>query len=198
MTREVLIDWTGAGGLTGVTVLHMNAELLPANQVTDTRAFLQSLVPYIATSTVAKVRAEGREFDPITGDLTGAWAAPASPQVVGEGSNGPVANASQGLIRWGTGTVVDGRFLKGRTFIPGMNVNQLSAGEVLITTQNAINALAQDFALDVELQIWHRPRAARAAGPGGIPAAVPARAGSVADVVTAQMWPEFAVLRKRR
>jgi len=96
-----------------------------------------------------------------------------------------VPDASQGLMRWSTGTIIDGRFVQGRTFIPGVSTSRVSQANLNAATQSAWNAAAVTLiAANVGLSVWHRP----VGGAGGFSAVV--------DGGTA--WSEFAVLRRRR
>lgn len=90
--------------------------------------------------------------------------------------------ATQGLIRWGTGAIVSGRRLQGHTFIPGATESLSSDGvpsSALLdkyTTAAAILATGGDDAC----VIWSRRHHTSAVASSGRP------------------WTEFAVLRSRR
>jgi len=96
--------------------------------------------------------------------------------------------ATQALCRWRTGTVVNGRNLRGRTFIPGLTTTSADDGQLISGHRVAIAAAAAALIADAnsELVIWHRPNP----DTGSL--------GLAAPVVTGTAWTEFAVMRSRR
>jgi hypothetical protein len=68
-------------------------------------------------------------------------------------------DANQGLIRWETGTFINGRRLRGRTFVPGLTEGWVSAGQLSTTAQTNWNTAAATFAVNgtnASLAIWSR------------------------------------------
>jgi len=131
------------------------------------------------------VRKSGRELDDATGTLTGIWGD--SPTYVGTGAGtvDSCPDATQVLLQWSTAAIVNGRFVRGRTFIPGLEVSALQLGNLqaaFITNFEAAQATL--IAAAVGFGIWHRP--------------VSASGGSQHDVVIGTTWDELAVLRRRR
>lgn len=108
----------------------------------------------------------------------------------------PLPFASQGLIRWTTGSYVDGRQVRGRTFVPalleGSNANGVPNSTLQTVMLNAANALIADAG--TILVVWHRPKYTSV--PGSPP--VLERPGSSANVSAASVWGQWAVLRSRR
>jgi len=90
--------------------------------------------------------------------------------------------ASQGLLRWRTGVYINGREVRGRTFIPGIVVSNNDNGGVLAAYQTTVNnaAAALIATSDANLQIWTRAN------------------NNAATVTSGSMWNQFAVLRSRR
>nr|CRY97468.1 hypothetical protein [uncultured prokaryote] len=196
--REFIIQYSGPGGSSGLSVLYADASLLPDNQLDDLQAFLTALAPEVSNQATMFLPNEGREIDPVTGALTGQWQGATQTVVTGTGGTSVVSNADQVLIRWSTDEVLDGRFIKGRMFLPNVAGSANAGGEVAAVPSGNIAGAAQDMAIAVGLYVWHRPRPAKPAGPGGVPPATTARDGAAVDVVTATVWREFAVLRGRR
>lgn len=95
---------------------------------------------------------------------------------------------SQALVRWRTNGIVNGRSLRGRSFVPGLTTTSADDGRVIAATQATINAAAAALILDANstLVVWHRP-----SGPG-------ATDGNSATVVTGTCWSQYASLRSRR
>lgn len=185
--REILVDWTGVQGGGMVSVFNFGISgpgIVTAQReaINDALASLDSVVSSTASWTV---RTDGREFDVATGTLTGSWS-DSTPYTATGGSIGsaPVPDAAQGLIRWTTDTIVNGRFVRGRTFIPGlrgdMTSGNLSSADItaLQTGADLLVSAAVDFG------VWHRPQ-------GGA-------GGALAPVTGASVWSEYAILRRRR
>lgn len=160
-----------------------------APPVTTQRAalgtFLAGLASVLRTSTTWAVRTSGREVSEATGTLTGEWIDSDPQSGNGSEAQAAVADATQALVRWSTGVVVNGRFLKGRTFIPGLEIDALVGGNLSTGAQSTIGAAAGNLiAADVGFSIWHRPT-------DGV-------GGSLHPVLGTSVWSEFAVLRRRR
>lgn len=185
MVREIIVDWTTPSGGGKATVMYF----LEATAVTDQRDALETMLNGInssmAVGTTWSIRTVGRELDTATGSLLGEWTDGRAKSGAGTSTGEPLPDASQALIRWTTGNVVAGRFLKGRTFIPGISalfsVDGNLGGLALTNMTNAVNTFV---AAAVQAAVWHRP----VSGAGGVAWAI--EGGSV--------WTEFAVLRRRR
>lgn len=96
-------------------------------------------------------------------------------------SGNQVPFASQAIVRWRTGVFVNGREIRGRTFLPGLQGG--SADGVLSSAQiSAIDTAASALIADSnsELQVWSREH------------------GQAADVISGTAWNQFGVLRSRR
>nr|CRY97804.1 hypothetical protein [uncultured prokaryote] len=185
MVREILVDWTGPGAGDKVSVFHFIEATPVADQRSALAAFLNACDAELTTTTTWTIRQEGRELDTATGALVGAWTD--STPHTGSGGNGTavVADATQVLIRWNTGNIVGGRFLKGRTFLPGLATIEVNGGNLNPAARTTfLNAAAAFIAAAVQVAVWHRPQS----GSGG----------AVWAVETADVWSELAVLRRRR
>lgn len=136
------------------------------------------------------------DYDPIciaveatTGVLTGAFAGTDPSSTVCTGTGDALPRQTQGLVRLQTSTVIDGRRLRGRIYVPGpleaantatgipssSYTSTITAGFATIFTPGATGSNAV---------IWHRPQA----GSGG-------NAAVITGVSTATTW---SVLRSRR
>lgn len=185
MVREILVDWVTPAGGGQVSVFHFIEATAVASQRSALAAFLNTIDNNMTTTSSWSIRNAGREVDTATGALTASWGDSASLSGAGSIPGSPVADATQALVRWNTGRVVAGRFLRGRTYIPGVSQGSLSGGNLLSTTQSAYAAAGQTLvSAAVQLAVWHRPTA----GAGG----------EAWAVQTASCWGEFAVLRRRR
>lgn len=136
------------------------------------------------------------DYDPIciaveatTGVLTGAFAGTDPLSTAGTGTGDPLPRQTQGLIQWSTSTVLNGRRLRGRLYVPGLlEGSNTATGVVAGATVTALVAGASTvFAAGATASnpvIWHRP------GPGG--------AGASAAITGASASTKWAVLRSRR
>lgn len=116
------------------------------------------------------------------GEHTGAYA---TTPVTGTGAASqtilpPALNA---LCQWRTGTYVNSREVRGRTFIPGLTINQLGTNGSLTTSfiasmQTIVNALIS--ASGPDFAVWDRTHA------------------GIVPVTTGTPWASWAVLRSRR
>lgn len=185
MPREILVDWTTINGAGKVSVFHFLEASSVATQRAALATFLGAVDAYLDNSTTWTIRTAGREVLSATGALTGAWTESTAYTGTGASAGEPAADATQVLFRWLTDHIVGSRFLQGRTFIPGIDINQLSGGNLLPATVTALTTAGQTF-IDsaVQLAVWHRP----VAGAGG--------EAWAAD--TCAVSSEFAVLRRRR
>jgi hypothetical protein len=122
-----------------------------------------------------------------TGALTSVQST--TPQTgTGASATGKMALVAQGLLRWRTNSVVNGRNLRGRTFIPGLVTSVSNDGQVAVANQTSINGAGNALIADAssDLVIWHRPtESAPASGVAG-------------SATVATMWTQFAELRTRR
>jgi len=182
--REILTRWSLPGG-NAVTVMWFDATPTIASQRTALHAFFTGTKAFQATSTSYAIDGAGREVESTTGALTGAWSEASSKTGTGTGGATQLSDADQILVQWRTTTINNGRFMRGRTFLPGISSPQLSNGNVLAATVASIAALGTTLATSgAELQVWARP----VSGAGGV----------ATDVSSATVWNEFAVLRQRR
>lgn len=136
------------------------------------------------------------DFDPIclaveatTGTLTGAFVGTDPSTVTGTGATDALPLQTQALVRLGTSSVIDGRRVKGRCYVPGqLEANNAGAG---VLSSSLVTAIAGSFATILAAGatasnpvIWHRPKA-------GSP-------GTHAAVTSVQCSPSWSVLRSRR
>lgn len=185
MPREIVVDWTTASGGGKASVFMFGTSSTIATQRVGLRNFLQSVDNLLTPANTWSIRTTGRELDNATGALTGTWTDGTTYTGAGAVTGEPVPDASQILIRWKTDHIVGGRFLQGRTFIPGCVVGNIDDGNLSAAAVTvAANAAAQLIADAVQVGVWHRPTS----GSGGV--------WWAADSGTA--WNELAVLRRRR
>lgn len=136
------------------------------------------------------------DFDPIciaveatTGVLTGAFAGTDPTSVVGTAAGDPLPMQTQGLVRLQTSTVIAGRRVRGRLFVPGPPEAEntsagVPSGSYTTALANAGAALLAAGSTASAAVIWHRPTA----GAGGASPVITGVSGS----------PTWSVLKSRR
>lgn len=116
----------------------------------------------------------------------------AGASVVGNGTGETLPTATQALVQWFTNGIVNGRKVRGRTFVPGMmeanNSGGLPTGTIDSALQTAANTL---IATAPFLVVWSRPVSGEE--PGTV-----ARVGTAHNVLSSNVWAQWAVLRSRR
>jgi hypothetical protein len=159
-----------------------------AQQAADAvRAFWASLASTLGNGVSAQVESDVAHIDENDGSLTGA-SATTTTAVAFTSSGEPLPFATQGLIRWTTGVVVNGRFLKGKTFVPAFTETNSTGGAPTAATLSSMSTAAQNLMADANstLVVWHRETA-----PG-------AGDGEAVFVTGHTEWAKWAVLRSRR
>lgn len=185
MPREIVVDWTTSSGSGKNSVLMFDLAASVASQRLALNVFLSAVDGSLDNSVSWSIRQTGRELDDATGTLTGAWSTGLVYTGVGNNATESVADATQLLYQWITGVIVNGRFVRGRTFIPGLTNTILSNGNVLAANVTAFTALGTTFVTDpANFGIWHRPSSAGS--------------GSFHNASACSVWSELAVLRRRR
>lgn len=185
MVTEIITEWTIERSSGGLSIMYFADEGGVAAQRTALANFWSALTSNLDQQTSWRIQTNGRILDEASGTLTGFWADPTNRAGNGSATGDPVSNSTQGLVRWLTDDVVNGRRVQGRTFVPGITKNAIVSGELSASVLTAMQTAASAYADASGLVIWHRPDDS---GSGG----------SVHSVTAASVWNEFAVLRGRR
>jgi hypothetical protein len=185
MPREIITDWTTPAGSGFVSVNYWILGLSVADQRQDWQDFLEACATTLDDGTSWNIRPVGRELNDVTGTLEDEWNEPTDQSGTGANSGDAVPDASQVLVRWNTSQIVGGRFLRGRTFLPGASTAAVDEGNVLPANVLAITTAANLLvAAAGGPGVWHRP--------------VNGAGGEFHVATSGQCWSEFAVLRQRR
>lgn len=185
MPAEILVDWTTPAGNEHRNVMYFDATLSIGAQRTALSTFLTAVKASLSNQVSYSIEQSGRVLDDATGALVGSWSQATALTGSGGSATQPVADATQILFRWFTPSIVNGRFLKGRTFIPGLFSGGLSGGNLLAAQVTGLSAAANTFANDpAGFGVWHRP--SQGAG------------GDFVLTTSGSVWSELAVLRRRR
>ena len=183
--REVVTDWSTIAGSGFVSVEFFDTSASIAAQRTALNAFFASVAASLNNTARYSIRVAGRTLDSASGTLTGGWTDGTAHSAAGSGTVAAIPDAAQVLFRWNTFAIINGRVLKGRTFIPALEISAIAGGNIGNTFVGLFNGYAQALCASATgFGVWHRP----VLGAGGSHHV--ATAGSV--------WPELAVLRRRR
>lgn len=131
------------------------------------RAFWQAIVAQVYAGTTFTFDPTCIAVEATTGVLTGAFAGTTPAVVTGTAAGDCLPRQTQGLLRMGTSTVINGRRVRGRLFIPNPaeGANVLGTGpEAAYTTAvtTAGGGLLVAGATTSMPVIWHRPSGAGA------------------------------------
>lgn len=188
----------------GVTAHYFDASVGTAVQAcAAVHSFWNYNSTIFASGTLFSIGSDVDVIDDATGDLLSVGLGTSS-TVTGGGTGEISSPATQGLVRWRTGTVSDGREIRGRTFLPAVPVSQNDDGAPITGYKSAVNTMASGLIGDASTAfvIWRRPRKARPqVGSPGDPWYLPAqsaRDGDSATVASGSVWDKWAVMRSRR
>lgn len=184
---RMVLQWQGPQ-ITGqaVTVLHFAGDGGAPNPASVLAAF-NAYKNYIPQGITVTVPGTGDVLEDTNGQLTTVWAAAGGGVVAGAGGVGACAKGVGGVINWKTGAIVNGRRLRGRTFVVPMNAGSFdNTGSIEPNTLVGLQTLANALQASGPLAVWHRPTAKGAAD------------GTSAGVVSNLVRNKVAYLSSRR
>ena len=181
--RRYRVDWSGLTGLPGYSTFYCGSAITLGSELSTFFNAIKNQFPAPLTFTIPN---SGDLIDDATGELTGAWSgsggtAPAS------SSSGAYMAGTGAYIQWNTGSIVNGRRLKGRTFLcPLKSDNADSSGNISSAAHAVLDPALATLVAAGKVMVWHRPTS-----PGG--------SDSVAIVAgSASIAPSVTSLRSRR
>lgn len=182
MVLQAIVEWTGPGATQKLNVFHYADTATGAGIKSDLEAWLNAIKPQISSQFSAKLQNVWRTYDTVTGDLTNEVAfSGGTATITGTSANQVLPDAVAGLFRWNTGVVVSGRFLKGRTFVPGLTVGLMTSGNFAGTGLTTLVTAAQTLAGSTNhFAVWSKKH------------------GVVHDVNSGSFWAEASTQRRRR
>lgn len=180
------VGWTGTGITGGGVSTHYFGGVgqSVADQAgIDLAAFWTAIVDAaVAGSALARIETSADQIDENTGKITDQFSI-SPPSIPTASSTGITSPATQILVNWGTATFVNGRRLRGRTFVPSVKASVVTAsGELNGSVRTTVAEAAEDLSGDVTslLQVWSRTHL------------------TAAKTITTDVPNELAVLRSRR
>lgn len=178
--KRVRTIFSGVQGAPYYSNLYFGDGSLANACVTAVSTFFADMDGVISDQLAWTVQGTVVTMDPVTGDIT------SSEDVTGQNGFGADTGeimpfATQALVRWHTGEYINGRELRGRTFIPAMTIVSDDQGVLLSTNLTTIqNAADGLIASGQNMLMWSKTH------------------GETRVVTSADVWNQFAILRSRR
>lgn len=183
--REIQTIWVPPSGITTTSVMYWWDGVAIAQQRSLLNSFWTALNDRLTGDTTWTVATQGKVLNEQTGQMTGTWADGTPYAGAGSAAGEPVPDVAQLLIRWGTNTVLNGRFVNGRTYVPGLANAETLAGNVSPAAVGDATAAASALAgASGGFGVYHRP------SNGTL--------GALITINTASAAAEMAVQRRRR
>jgi hypothetical protein len=152
--RKVLVTWNGATGLPGLSVFYTAA----ADDATaNLGTFFTAIKALFPSSLSWSIPAAGDEISDVSGQLVGGWSGGTAASVTATGGASYAAGTGS-YIQWGTATIVNGRRLKGRTFLCPLTTSTYDTdGTITAAANTTVNGALTTLVATNKLRIFHRP-----------------------------------------
>ncbi len=181
---RVPVVWSGLSGLPGVSVLYWDGGV--SSVMTDITAFFDDIKAEFPSGLTWSIPNAGDNIDDATGTLIGDWSTTGGGVVTAIGGSGAYAAGTGARVRWNTGSIVDGRRLRGSTFlVPLLGAAYDGSGTINNSSLAVFQAAATALASTGALKVWSRP------SPGGSD-------GTSATVISGVVPDRVSSLRSRR
>ena len=177
---RVPVVWSGLTGLPGVSVLYWDGGV--SSVMTDVTAFFNAIKGVFPSGLSWTIPNAGDNIDDATGTLIGDWSTTGGGTVSATGGFTAYAAGTGARVRWNTGNIVDGRRLRGSTFlVPLTGGGYDSSGTIENTTLSTLQTAATTLASTGALKVWSRPTPGGSDGTSGtvLSAVVPDRVTSL-------------------
>jgi hypothetical protein len=182
-TRKMPVVWsTGIGGA-GVSVFYSP---FGVDMTTELATFFNAIKSNFPNAVTWDIPGSGDVIDETTGLITGAWTAGTAATITATGGTGSYVAGTGAFVRWQTNGIVNGRRVRGRTFLDPLVVGAFDAnGTIATAALGGLQPAATALAASGKMLIWHRPT------PGGAD-------GSTHAVVAGTVPDKVSSLRTRR
>lgn len=161
--HRVVIQWQGpmVKGA-AVSVLHYSASEGGSPPVAALVSAFTAVKNYFPLGMSWTIPGSGDTIDDTTGELTAVWTATGGATVAAAGSGNCAAGVGA-CIGWSTGGIVNGRKLRGRTFLVPLTYGAYDGdGTIEATTLGNLRTFANAVQASGPLAVWHRPTSATA------------------------------------
>lgn len=162
--HRITTVWSGFQGGPGYTNFFFTGDG-SGGAAADSRAqvvaFFNGIANSLPSDVVWTVEGEAAVIDEVTGSITGYVMAEENPTPGGGGMSGGYSAASGAVVTWNTAGVVNGRRVRGRTFVVPLGGGAYQSDGTLATTtiaalQDAASALVGTL-FDSGFGVWSRP-----------------------------------------
>lgn len=138
--NQLRVLWNGTSGGPGISTFYGSGTA--QSLMTPLHAFFDGMKGRTPTDVTWTFPAAGTQIDDTTGQAVGAWTTGAAAPITGTGT-GTYSLLSGTVVNWNTGTWVNGRQLRGKTFfVPLTSACYDADGRVDEITRAAIESLA--------------------------------------------------------
>lgn len=154
---RVVVGWSGPSvkGL-AVNVLHVAADS-PFTSVAGIKTAYQQIASQLPSGVSIGIPGTGDVIEDTTGELVGTWTATGAGIVSGAAA-APAAAGVGACVTWLTGGIVNGRRLRGRTFLVPLSAAAFdSDGTLIAGAYAAVNSFASGMMGAGPVAVWHRP-----------------------------------------
>jgi len=136
-----------------------------ADPTGDLVTFFNSIKALFLNTLSWQVPNTGDLIDDATGTLTGTWVGASGASVAATGAPGSFAAGVGAFVNWSTGTIVNGRRLKGRTFLTNLSTGSYdAAGTIAAASLTTLGNAATTLVTAGKMVTWHRPAPGGAGG----------------------------------
>jgi hypothetical protein len=175
--RRYRVLWGGLGALPGYSLFYSSAAGALAS---DLVTFFNAIKSVMPAGLQWDIPISGDTLDDASGMINGGWVDVGGGVVAGAAA-GAYAAGTGAYTSWGTGAIVGGRRLRGRTFLaPLWGGCYDSSGTIATGTLAVLSPAVSALAAAGRMVVWHRP----AAGGGGGGSSSLVTSGTVPDQVT--------------
>lgn len=156
--HRMAVAWSGPMVTgTAVNILHFDGSTDAAPPVAAVKTAFQAISGTLPSGCTVTIPSSGDTFEDSTGELISVWTGSGGGAVVGNGGSNIVAGAGA-TLGWVTGGIVNGRKVRGRTFIvPLANVAYDADGTLASGHLTVLQNLAAALMATTKLVVWHRP-----------------------------------------
>lgn len=146
--HRVRVAWSGWPGGPGVSTFYANAGQVP--NLTALRTLWAAMTGAIPGGFTTQIENTGQTVDLATGQAIGTWST-GTVGAVGGGGTGGYAAPCGAVIQWKTGQFVNGREVRGKTFLVPLPANAYDGDGTLTPTlvsslQTAVNTFVTSVA----------------------------------------------------
>lgn len=156
--RKIPVTWTTGVGGSGVSIFY---SIDSVDVTVELGTFFNAVKALFPTAVTWQVPSSGDVLQTDNGHITSGWSGGTAASISGTSAGTYVAGTGA-FVRWGTSGVVDGRRVKGRTFLCPLLASCFdAAGTLTDANVTTMTAAAAALAGSGKLMIYSRPTPAQ-------------------------------------